>query len=74
MLRSHLLTCCSPRPKQEDYETFKGQVEEKADRQDDMASTLEDAQARLEEAEANIAAITTEMESSAEETRVRYSG
>lgn len=47
-------------------------MEEKADRQDDIASTVEDAQARLEEAEAKIAAITGEMESSAEETQVQY--
>ena len=57
---------------QEDYETFKGQVEEKADRQDDMASALEDAKARLREAETDIAGITAEMESSAAQTSVRY--
>lgn len=42
-------------------------MEEKADRQDRIASALEDAQARLEEAEINVAAITVEMQSSAEE-------
>lgn len=44
-------------------------MEEKADRQDAIASSLEGSQARLEEAEANINALTEEMETSAEQTQ-----
>lgn len=47
-------------------------MEEKADRQDVMSSALEGAQTRLEDAEANIAALTEELEHSARETRVSY--
>lgn len=56
---------------QEDYETFKEHMEEKADRQDAISSTLEGAQVRLEDAEVNIAALTEELEHSTQETRVR---
>lgn len=45
-------------------------MEEKADRQDAISSALEGAQTRLEDAEANIAALTEELEHSARETRV----
>eukprot|EP00752_Nemacystus_decipiens_P004826 g4392.t1 len=54
---------------QEDYETFKELMEEKADRQDAISSALEGAQTRLDDAEANIAALTEELEHSAQETR-----
>lgn len=54
---------------QEDYEIFKGQMEEKADRQDGMASAIEDAQARLEEAEANIVHLTEETETSGQDVQ-----
>lgn len=57
---------------QEDYETFKEHMEEKADRQDAISSALEGAQTRLEDAEANIVALTEELEHSAQETRVSY--
>lgn len=56
---------------QEDYETFKEHMEEKADRQDAISSALEGAQTRLDDAEANIAALTEELEHSAQDTRVR---
>lgn len=45
-------------------------MEEKADRQDEISSSLEDAQARLDDAEANISALTAELESSSQEARV----
>lgn len=47
-------------------------MEEKADRQDGIASNLEDAQARLEEAEVNIDALTREMETTAQEIQARH--
>lgn len=45
-------------------------MEEKADRQDHIASTLDDTVVRLEDGETKITAITAQMESSAEETQV----
>lgn len=47
---------------QEDYEIFKAQMEEKADRQDAMASSLEDSQARLEEVEASVGTLAADVE------------
>lgn len=51
----------------EDYETFKAHMEEKADRQDDIASSLEGVHVRLEEAEANVNALSEEMEATTTE-------
>lgn len=55
---------------QEDYETFKEHMEEKADRQDAISSSLEDAQTRLEDAEASLSALAEELEHSSQDTRV----
>lgn len=62
------LPCHSPK---DDYETFKGSMEDKADRQDALASSMEASQARLEDVERNIAALTEDMETAAQEMQVK---
>ncbi|CAM9607803.1 unnamed protein product [Pylaiella littoralis] len=54
---------------QEDYETFKGYMEEKADRQDAISFALEEAQARLEHTDASLSALTEEVEHSSQDIR-----
>ena len=49
-------------PHKEDYETFKACMEEKEDRQDVIASSFEETQARLNDAEAGILALTEEVD------------
>lgn len=57
-----LLSClCYPCLHKEDYETFKACMEEKEDRQDVIASSFEETQARLNDAEASILALTDEV-------------
>lgn len=55
---------------QDDYEIFKDYMEEKADRQNTMVTSLDGFDARLENAEATISAVTDNMESSAKEMEV----
>lgn len=45
-------------------------MEEKADRQEEISSALEDTQARMDDAEANISALTEELDRSSQEARV----
>eukprot|EP00904_Undaria_pinnatifida_P002133 jgi/Undpi1/11920/HiC_scaffold_4.g01619.m1 len=52
---------------QEDYETFKASMEEKEDRQDVIASSFEETQARLNDAEASILSLTEELSSTDQE-------
>lgn len=46
----------------EDYEILKEQLEDKSERQDALATALEDAQGRLEDTETGLAALKAEVE------------
>lgn len=64
-----LLSPCSTQ--QEDYETFKASMEEKEDRQDVIASSFEETQARLNDAEASILSLTEELSSTDQAIQAR---